>query len=112
MTELAHSTLGVVEATTYLLVSLKNGAPGSSSAVRVDQAGANISNVVRPSRIALAEPERPPRVLEHAVEGYELVDRDGAQRPAPSLDAVARLQRRAMRGEWSMPVKEAEAANG
>jgi len=29
---------------------------GSSSTVRVDQAGAHISNVVRPSRIALAEP--------------------------------------------------------
>src|SRR5438270_5462862 len=38
--------------TTYLVVSLKNGAPGSSSAVRCDQAGSNISYVVRPSRIA------------------------------------------------------------
>ena len=51
-----HATFGSREPTTYLWVSLKNGAPGSSSAVRVDQAGANISNVVRPSRIALAEP--------------------------------------------------------
>src|SRR3954467_16008192 len=39
--------------TTYFAVSLKNGAPGSSSAVRVDQAGSNISYVVRPNRIAL-----------------------------------------------------------
>src|SRR3954449_1422692 len=39
--------------TTYFAVSLKNGAPGSSSAVRVDQAGSNISYVVRPSRIPL-----------------------------------------------------------
>ena len=43
-----------VELTTCLVVSLKKGAPGSSSAVRADQAGANISNVVRPSRIAVA----------------------------------------------------------
>ena len=31
-----------VEDTTYLAVSLKKGAPGSSSAVRLDQAGSNI----------------------------------------------------------------------
>jgi hypothetical protein len=41
-----------VEETTYLVVSLKNGAPASSSAVRVDHAGSNISKVVRPRRIA------------------------------------------------------------
>jgi hypothetical protein len=29
--------------TTYFVVSLKNGAPGSSPAVRVDQAGSNFS---------------------------------------------------------------------
>jgi hypothetical protein len=40
-----------VPETTYLVVSLKNGAPGSSSTVRVDQAGSNISYVVRPSRM-------------------------------------------------------------
>jgi hypothetical protein len=40
-----------VAETTYLVVSLKNGAPGSSSAVRVDHAGSNISYVVRPSRM-------------------------------------------------------------
>jgi hypothetical protein len=32
-----------VPETTYLVVSLKNGAPGSSAAVRFDQAGSNIS---------------------------------------------------------------------
>ena len=32
-----------VPETTYFLVSLKNGAPGSSSTVRVDHAGSNIS---------------------------------------------------------------------
>jgi hypothetical protein len=37
-----------VPETTYFVVSLKNGAPGSSSAVRLDQAGSNISYVVRP----------------------------------------------------------------
>ena len=37
--------------TTYFVVSLKNGAPGSSSTVRVDHAGSNISYVVRPSRM-------------------------------------------------------------
>src|SRR3954451_16080314 len=41
-----------VEDTTYFGVSLKNGTPGSSSTDRVDHAGANISNVRRPSRIA------------------------------------------------------------
>jgi hypothetical protein len=45
-----------VDDTTYLVVSLKNGAPGSSSTVRWDQAGANISYVVRPSRM----PSLPP----------------------------------------------------
>jgi len=51
-----------VELTTYFGVSLKNGAPGSSSTVRVDQAGANISKVVRPSKIAVAEPVIAPMV--------------------------------------------------
>src|SRR4029079_10781433 len=37
--------------TTYFMVSLKNGAPGSSSTVRVDHAGSNIWYVVRPSRM-------------------------------------------------------------
>src|SRR5690349_17599942 len=50
-----------VDDTTYLVVSLKNGAPGSSSAVRLDQAGANISYVVRPSRIPSASPVTRPR---------------------------------------------------
>src|ERR1700761_3599056 len=40
-----------VEDTTYLAVSLKNGAPGSSAAVRADQAGSNIWYVVRPSKM-------------------------------------------------------------
>jgi hypothetical protein len=45
--------VGVVSVpeTTYLVVSLKNGAPGSSSTPRVDHAGSNISYVVRPSRM-------------------------------------------------------------
>jgi hypothetical protein len=47
--------------TTYLVVSLKNGAPGSSSAVRLDQAGANISYVVRPSKMPSASPVTRPR---------------------------------------------------
>jgi hypothetical protein len=47
----AHSSAGSVPPTTNFSVSLKNGAPGSSSAVRSRQAGANISCVVRPSRI-------------------------------------------------------------
>src|SRR5881409_1274660 len=45
-----------VEETTYLSVSLKNGAPGSSSTVRVDHAGSNISNVLRPNKMALLSP--------------------------------------------------------
>ena len=54
--ELRHTASASVsvEETTCLAVSLKNGAPGSSSAVRVDQAGANISKVVRPSRMPVA----------------------------------------------------------
>jgi hypothetical protein len=32
-----------VAETTYFVVSLKNGAPGSSSTVRVDHPGSNIS---------------------------------------------------------------------
>src|SRR4051812_35833198 len=51
-----------VDETTYLTVSLKNGAPGSSSAVRVDQAGANISQVSRPSRMAELDPVIAPMV--------------------------------------------------
>src|SRR5689334_17124315 len=50
-----------VDDTTYLVMSLKNGAPGSSSTVRLDQAGANISYVVRPSRIPSASPVTRPR---------------------------------------------------
>src|SRR5919108_1930077 len=49
--EFLHVAVVSVAETTYLVVSLKNGAPGSSSAVRVDHAGSNISYVVRPSRM-------------------------------------------------------------
>ncbi len=81
-----------VEETTYFCVSLKNGAPGSSSSVRLDHAGSNISYVVRPSRMARerlgdggdrlahlrveAEVERPGRRVDDAVERHELVDED------------------------------------
>src|SRR5919107_2055503 len=51
--ELRHVASVSVPDTTYFVVSLKNGAPGSSSTVRVDHAGSNISYVVRPSRIPL-----------------------------------------------------------
>jgi hypothetical protein len=53
---LRHVASVSVPDTTYFVVSLKNGAPGSSSTVRVDQAGSNISYVMRPSRMP---PERP-----------------------------------------------------
>ena len=49
--ELRHDAVSRVPDTTYFGVSLKNGAPGSSSAVLDDHAGSNISYVVRPSRI-------------------------------------------------------------
>src|SRR3954452_5087720 len=49
-----------VEDTTYFGVSLKKGTPGSSSTDRVDHAGANISNVRRPSRIAVLPAVNPP----------------------------------------------------
>ena len=78
-----------VPETTYFLVSLKNGAPGSSSTVRVDQAGSNISYVWRPSRIAFERVrdlrerrrhlrqelvvERPHRRVGDAVKSHELV---------------------------------------
>src|ERR1700722_10724487 len=54
--ELFQSALSREPDTTYLGDSLKNGAPGSSSAVRPDHAGANISNVRRPSRMAWHDP--------------------------------------------------------
>src|SRR3954464_13432937 len=41
-----------VDETTYLGVSLKNGAPGASATVRFDQGGSNISYVSRPRRMA------------------------------------------------------------
>src|SRR5215204_1296916 len=77
-----------VPETTYLVVSLKNGAPGSSSTVRVDHAGSNISYVVRQQdplralgdsadrlshRRMEAVLERPGRRVDHAVEAHELV---------------------------------------
>jgi hypothetical protein len=40
---LLQSARSSVDETTYFGDSLKNGAPGSSSTVRVDHAGANIS---------------------------------------------------------------------
>ena len=43
ISEFRHVASVSVPETTYLVVSLKNGAPGSSSTVRVDQAGSNIS---------------------------------------------------------------------
>src|SRR5438132_6648610 len=43
--ELFHSALWSVAETTYFGDSFMDGAPGSSSAVRPDQAGANISKV-------------------------------------------------------------------
>ena len=60
MVELFHSAPGGEPAMTYLGDSLKNGAPGSSSAVRVDHAGANISKVRRPSKIARQVPVMAP----------------------------------------------------
>src|SRR4030088_475294 len=60
--ELFHSALCSVEETTYFGDSLKNGAPGSSSAVRTDHAGANISNVRRPRSSALHAPITDPIV--------------------------------------------------
>src|SRR6266542_1514638 len=51
-----------VEETTYLVVSLKNCAPTSCSTVRVDQAGSNISYVVRPSKMPWQRPVTAPIV--------------------------------------------------
>src|SRR3954463_15432448 len=51
ISEFRHVPSVSVPDTTYFVVSLKNGAPGSSSTVRVDHAGSNISYVVRPSRM-------------------------------------------------------------
>src|SRR5881398_3686429 len=53
--ELFQSTFKV-EPTTYFGDSFINGAPGSSSAVLADHAGANISNVRRPRSSALQLP--------------------------------------------------------
>src|SRR5205085_9732924 len=54
-----HVAVCKVDDTTYFVVSFMNGAPGSSSAVRTDQAGSNISYVFRPSRIASQPPIAP-----------------------------------------------------
>jgi hypothetical protein len=43
ISEFLHVAVVSVAETTYFAVSLKNGAPGSSSTVRVDQAGSNCS---------------------------------------------------------------------
>jgi len=43
ISEFRHVAVVSVADTTYLRVSLKKGAPGSSSAVRLDQVGSNIS---------------------------------------------------------------------
>ncbi|HZR48776.1 MAG TPA: hypothetical protein VFB06_04585 [Streptosporangiaceae bacterium] len=43
ISEFCHTGSVSVDDTTYFVVSLKNGAPGSSSAVRLDHVGANIS---------------------------------------------------------------------
>src|SRR3954451_2473154 len=58
--EFLHVGVLSVAETTYFVVSLKNGAPGSSATVRVDHAGSNISYVVRPSRIPLERPVNAP----------------------------------------------------
>src|SRR6185437_11041733 len=60
ISELLQSALVRVPVTTYLVVSFMNGAPGSSSAVRVDQAGANISYVRRPRSSPWLAPMIPP----------------------------------------------------
>src|ERR1700722_11612252 len=52
MGELFHCVAAGEPETTYLGDSLKNGALGSSAAVRADHAGANSSKVRRPSKIA------------------------------------------------------------
>jgi hypothetical protein len=43
ISELRHVAVVSVAQTTHLVVSLKNGAPGSSSTVRTYHAGSNIS---------------------------------------------------------------------
>src|SRR4029453_1580489 len=83
--EFLHVAVFAVDDTTYFIVSLKNGAPGSSSTVRTDHAGSNLPYVLRPSRMAsqasvrdsperLAHPrvepvlERPRRRVDNPVE--------------------------------------------
>src|ERR1700722_6640856 len=61
--ELFHSAPGGEPATTYLGESLKNGAPGSSSAARGDHAGAHISKGPRPSKVARQVPGMAPMDL-------------------------------------------------
>src|SRR5829696_2124372 len=58
--EFRHVASVSVPDTTYFVVSLKNGAPGSSSTVRVDHAGSNIWYVVRPSRMPTDRSVRAP----------------------------------------------------
>src|SRR5215211_1856313 len=82
--EFCHSSAeSRVEETTYFGVSLKNGAPGSSSAVRVDQAGQNISQVRRPSRMAsLADVKAPIARPMPSVNPYGAVQRGSSNTPS------------------------------
>jgi hypothetical protein len=53
--EFLHLAVVSVAATTYFVVSLKNGAPGSSSTVRVDHDGAAASFVGDPRPVVVRE---------------------------------------------------------
>jgi hypothetical protein len=101
--EFLHVASASVEETTYLVVSLKNGAPGSSSTVRVDHDGfehlvgpapeQDASALTRHRRKGLshlgveAVVERPRRRVDHAVEAHELVYVHRSHVPPPRRDS-------------------------
>src|SRR6185437_12777229 len=92
ISELLQSALDRVPVTTYLVDSLKNGAPGSSSTVRVDQAGANISYVRRPrSSPSLALTIPPIASPIFGSNGYSAVQRGSSITPSRLMNSCTAI---------------------
>src|SRR5580704_16228228 len=92
ISELRHVPFSSVDETTYFMVSFMNGAPGSSSAVRGDHAGSNISYVVRPSRIPWAPAMAP--AIASPIAGskpYSNVHRGSSMTPSRDMNSCTRM---------------------
>src|SRR4029077_12433744 len=90
--EFFHSAFWSVPDTTYFVESFMNGAPGSSSAVRPDQAGANISNVRRPrSSPSLAPMIAPIASPIFGSNGYPAVQRGSSMTPSSLMNSCTAI---------------------